>query len=183
MLNRYFHRLLHYINLSFTNYYLKDSTKQYIIPYICVVIDIHDYTLFIVTNIYSLINLFKDMNEKEMPDRETLKAENTKAQMRKGVLEMCILGIISGEELYTSDIINKLKENELVVVEGTVYPLLTRLKNGGLLEYTWRESTTGPPRKYYRVTQAGDELLIELLESWNQLVKVVSQTTNKQSRS
>lgn len=131
MLNRYFHRLLHYINLSFANYYLKDSTKQYIIPYICVVIDIHDYTLFIVTNIYSLINLFKDMNEKEMPDRETLKAENTKAQMRKGVLEMCILGIISGEELYTSDIINKLKENELVVVEGTVYPLLTRLKTAG----------------------------------------------------
>ncbi|MBK9396128.1 MAG: PadR family transcriptional regulator [Saprospiraceae bacterium] len=96
--------------------------------------------------------------------------------MRKGVLEMCILGIISGEELYTTDIINKLKENELLVVEGTVYPLLTRLKNGGLLEYSWKESNSGPPRKYYKIT-AGETLLTELLESWNQLVKVVSQTT------
>jgi PadR family transcriptional regulator PadR len=97
--------------------------------------------------------------------------------MRKGVLEMCILGIISGEELYTTDIINKLKENELLVVEGTVYPLLTRLKNGGLLEYSWKESNSGPPRKYYKITAAGETLLTELLESWNQLVKVVSQTT------
>jgi len=90
---------------------------------------------------------------------------------------MCILGIISGEELYTTDIINKLKENELLVVEGTVYPLLTRLKNGGLLEYSWKESNSGPPRKYYKITAAGETLLTELLESWNQLVKVVSQTT------
>ncbi|MCO6459997.1 MAG: PadR family transcriptional regulator [Saprospiraceae bacterium] len=108
-----------------------------------------------------------------------MKAENTKAQMRKGVLEMCILGIISGEELYTTDIINKLKENDLVVVEGTVYPLLTRLKKGGLLEYTWKESSSGPPRKYYRITDSGEALLTELLDSWNQLVKVVSKTTKK----
>jgi len=72
---------------------------------------------------------------------------------------------------------NKLKENELLVVEGTVYPLLTRLKNGGLLEYSWKESNSGPPRKYYKITAAGETLLTELLESWNQLVKVVSQTT------
>ena len=117
------------------------------------------------------------MSTNETPEKETLKVENTKAQMRKGVLEMCILGIISGEELYTTDIINKLKEAELLVVEGTVYPLLTRLKNGGLLEYSWQESSSGPPRKYYKITSSGENLLTELLESWNQLVKVVSQTT------
>ncbi|HQW55378.1 MAG TPA: PadR family transcriptional regulator [Saprospiraceae bacterium] len=112
--------------------------------------------------------------------REALKTENTKAQMRKGVLEMCILGVISGEELYTSDIIKRLKEADLLVVEGTVYPLLTRLKNGGLLEYKWIESSTGPPRKYYKITPEGENLLNELLESWAQLVKAVSQTTNNQ---
>lgn len=105
------------------------------------------------------------------------KIENAKAQMRKGVLEMCILGVISGEELYTSDIINKLKEADLLVVEGTVYPLLTRLKNGGLLEYSWKESNSGPPRKYYKITAAGEELLNELLASWAELVNTVSQTT------
>lgn len=120
------------------------------------------------------------MSENQSNSQDSMKVENAKAQMRKGVLEMCILGIISGDELYTSDIINKLKDAELLVVEGTVYPLLTRLKNGGLLEYSWQESTSGPPRKYYRITPAGENLLKELLESWNQLVKVVSQTTIKQ---
>ncbi len=119
------------------------------------------------------------MSTNDITERDDIKVENTKAQMRKGVLEMCILGIIGNEELYTSDIINKLKENDLVVVEGTVYPLLTRLKNGGLLEYTWKESNSGPPRKYYRITASGEALLSELLESWNQLVKVVSKTTKK----
>ena len=119
------------------------------------------------------------MSTNDNVERDDIKIENFKAQMRKGVLEMCILGIIGGEELYTSDIINKLKENDLVVVEGTVYPLLTRLKNGGLLEYNWKESNSGPPRKYYRITASGEALLSELLESWNQLVKVVSKTTKK----
>ena len=108
-------------------------------------------------------------------DRE--KIENAKAQMRKGVLEMCILGVISGEELYTTDIINRLKEADLLVVEGTVYPLLTRLKNGGLLDYSWQESNAGPPRKYYKIIPEGEKLLNELLESWSQLVNAVSQTT------
>lgn len=112
-------------------------------------------------------------------EKEILKPENTKAQMRKGVLELCILGIISEEELYSSDIISRLKENDLVVVEGTVYPLLSRLKNGGLLEYTWQESNSGPPRKYYKITPEGSSFLHELLEAWNQLVNVVSNTTNK----
>ncbi len=100
-----------------------------------------------------------------------------KAQMRKGVLELCILSIISEEEAYPSDIIEKLKEHELIVVEGTMYPLLTRLKNAGLLGYNWRESTSGPPRKYYHLTEEGTTFLQDLLQTWNHLVKVVAQST------
>ncbi len=106
-----------------------------------------------------------------------MKLENTKAQMRKGVLELCILSIISEEEAYTSDIIEKLKAIELIVVEGTLYPLLTRLKNAGLLHYNWKESLKGPPRKYYYITDAGHEFLGELLVTWNQLVHVVNLST------
>ena len=76
--------------------------------------------------------------------------EKTKAQMRKGVLEYCILSIITEKEVYASDIIGRLKDAKLIVVEGTLYPLLTRLKNDGLLSYRWEESKSGPPRKYYR---------------------------------
>ena len=83
--------------------------------------------------------------------------ENTQQQMRKGVLEFCILGIISQGEVYPSDIISKLKDAKLIVVEGTLYPLLTRLKNQGLLAYNWKESLSGPPRKYYSLTPIGEE--------------------------
>ena len=103
--------------------------------------------------------------------------DSTKAQMRKGVRELCILSIISEEEAYTSDIIGKLKEADLIVVEGTLYPLLTRLKKSGLLQYTWRESTEGPPRKYYQLTDQGQDFLQGLLETWNQLVSAVHQST------
>ncbi|MEM1217345.1 MAG: PadR family transcriptional regulator [Bacteroidota bacterium] len=106
-----------------------------------------------------------------------MKIENTKAQMRKGVLELCILSIISEQEAYPSDIIKKLKESELIVVEGTLYPLLTRLKNSGLLHYTWRESATGPPRKYYHITDLGKSFLQELLSTWTTLVNAVHQST------
>jgi len=75
--------------------------------------------------------------------------ENTKAQMRKGILELCVLSIIAEKEAYPSDIITRLKQAELIVVEGTLYPLLTRLKNSNLLNYNWKESSSGPPRKYY----------------------------------
>jgi PadR family transcriptional regulator, regulatory protein PadR len=102
--------------------------------------------------------------------------ENAKAQMRKGVLEMCILAIISEEEVYPSDIIMRLKENDLIVVEGTLYPLLTRLKNDGLLDYSWRESTNGPPRKYFKVSDLGKQFLEGLTNSWQQLVQSVNQT-------
>lgn len=99
--------------------------------------------------------------------------ENVKAQMRKGILEYCILSILKNNDLYASDIINRLKEFELIVVEGTLYPLLTRLKNSGLLAYRWEESTQGPPRKYYTLTNDGRNFLNELNKAWNSLVETV----------
>ena len=97
--------------------------------------------------------------------------------MRRGVLELCTLAIISEGEAYTSDIITKLKESELIVVEGTLYPLLTRLKKANLLEYNWQESTSGPPRKYYQITEEGQSLLKDLLTTWQDLVKAVDKVT------
>jgi len=103
-----------------------------------------------------------------------MKIENTKAQMRKGVLEYCILSILSKNDAYASDIIKKLKEAKMIVVEGTLYPLLTRLKNAGLLSYRWEESTQGPPRKYYGITDTGRAFLGELDGSWQELVDAVT---------
>lgn len=102
-----------------------------------------------------------------------MKLENAKAQMRKGVLEYCILSILSGNDAYASDIINELKMAQMIVVEGTLYPLLTRLKNAELLGYRWEESTQGPPRKYYELTDKGREFLKELDLSWAELVDAV----------
>ena len=106
-----------------------------------------------------------------------MKIENTKAQMRKGVLEYCILSILKAGEAYPSEIIEKLKAGKLIVVEGTLYPLLTRLKNAGLLSYRWEESKSGPPRKYYQLTEIGEEFLKELETTWNDLVKAVKLTS------
>ncbi len=106
-----------------------------------------------------------------------MKIENAKAQMRKGVLELCILSIIAEQEAYPSDILKKLRGSDLIVVEGTLYPLLTRLKNAGILKYNWKESTSGPPRKYYNLTETGQEFLSGLTDSWNQLVHAVTVTT------
>lgn len=103
-----------------------------------------------------------------------MKIENAKAQMRKGVLEFCILSILSRSDAYASDIINELKKSKLIVVEGTLYPLLTRQKNAGLLSYRWEESQQGPPRKYYELTEAGREILKELTDSWDELVEAVN---------
>ncbi len=100
--------------------------------------------------------------------------EKTKAQMRKGVLELCILSIISEKESYASDIIERLKNSKLIIVEGTLYPLLTRLKNEGFLNYHWEESKSGPPRKYYKLTTIGETFLKELDFSWNDLVNAVN---------
>lgn len=94
--------------------------------------------------------------------------------MRKGILEYCILAIISRGEIYASDIISELKKAQLLVVEGTLYPLLTRLKNNGLLSYNWVESNSGPPRKYYTLTQAGRDVLSALDKTWQELVFAVN---------
>jgi len=102
-----------------------------------------------------------------------MKIENVKAQMRKGVLEYCILSVLANNSLYASDIIKKLKEARLIVVEGTLYPLLTRQKNAGLLSYKWQESTQGPPRKYYQLTPLGKQFLLELDHSWKELIEAV----------
>jgi PadR family transcriptional regulator PadR len=101
--------------------------------------------------------------------------ENNKAQMRKGILEYCILSVLSRNSCYASDIIKELKEAEVIVVEGTLYPLLTRQKNAGLLSYRWEESQQGPPRKYYELTEEGRTYLADLDKSWTELVESVNQ--------
>ena len=96
--------------------------------------------------------------------------DNIHTQMRKGILEYCVLSIIAGGDIYASDIIKELKEARLLVVEGTLYPLLTRLKNNGILTYSWVESASGPPRKYYRLSEQGEELLKQLDTTWQDLI-------------
>ena len=98
-----------------------------------------------------------------------MKIETTKAQMRRGLLELCVLSIIDRQEAYPTDILNELKDAELIVVEGTLYPLLSRLKNAGLLAYKWKESTAGPPRKYYSLTDKGKAFHSDLSEAWKRL--------------
>lgn len=107
-----------------------------------------------------------------------MNSENTQAQMRKGILEFCILSTLTKGDAYPTEIIEKMKDAKLVVVEGTLYPLLTRLKNLGLLTYRWEESTTGPPRKYYKLTPVGKQFLKELESTWDDLVKAVNKITN-----
>lgn len=99
--------------------------------------------------------------------------DNIKAQMHKGFLEYCILLIIVRKPAYASEIISELKNAELIVVEGTLYPLLTRLKNNGLLSYQWQESTQGPPRKYYEITDEGRNFLVELETAWSRIQHTV----------
>lgn len=100
-----------------------------------------------------------------------MKVENTQVQMRKGILEFCILEIISRGEVYASDMLEELTAAKMIVVEGTLYPLLTRLKNAALLDYSWVESTSGPPRKYYTLTDTGKEFLEQLRNTWQELVE------------
>ena len=103
--------------------------------------------------------------------------------MRKGVLELCILSIISEtEDAYASDILKKLKSSKLIVVEGTLYPLLMRLKNDGILSYRWEESRSGPPRKYYRVTEIGEQVLKELTAGWKELVGSVNDIVEQKNK-
>lgn len=104
--------------------------------------------------------------------------DNTASQMRKGVLEFCILSIIKEGEAYPSDIIEKMKAANLNILEGTLYPLLTRLKNAELLSYRWEESTSGPPRKYFTLTEKGAGFYKELEATWYELANAVRALTN-----
>ena len=108
--------------------------------------------------------------------------ENTKAQMRKGVLEYCILSILDEEDKYASEILGALKDAKMLVVEGTIYPLLTRLKNAGLLNYRWEESTSGPPRKYSGLTETGKVFLKELNTTWDELRNAVNLVTKAKAK-
>ncbi|MCX6351575.1 MAG: PadR family transcriptional regulator [Bacteroidetes bacterium] len=108
-----------------------------------------------------------------------MNVDNTIAQMRKGVLEYCVLAIIAQGEIYASDIITQMKDAKLIIVEGTLYPLLTRLKNMGLLDYKWVESVQGPPRKYYVLTKNGNLFLEQLHNAWGELNEAVKITTKK----
>ena len=112
-----------------------------------------------------------------------MKIENTQVQMRKGILEFCILHIISRGEVYASDMLEELTSARIMVVEGTLYPLLTRLRKAGLVDYRWEESTSGPPRKYYQLTNEGKAFLEELRDTWKELVNSTNKiTTNQESK-
>ena len=114
-----------------------------------------------------------------MRDMEkNVNTENVRAQMRKGVLEYCILLLLAKEDAYASSIITKLKEANMIVVEGTLYPLLIRQKNQGLLQYRWEESPQGPPRKYYAITDKGREQLEEMNNAWHEIVTTIENIKN-----
>ena len=116
-----------------------------------------------------------------------MKIENTQVQMRKGILEYCILHIISRGEVYASDMLEELTSARIMVVEGTLYPLLTRLRKAGLVDDHWVESTSGPPRKYYKLTETGREFLVQLGDTWQELVtstnQIISNSHQKQKQS
>jgi PadR family transcriptional regulator PadR len=108
--------------------------------------------------------------------------ENTQSQMRKGVLEFCILSVIQRGEVYPSDIIEEMKRANLNILEGTLYPLLTRLKNADLLTYRWVESSSGPPRKYFSLTEKGAKFYQELEQTWNEMSSSVDAVTKKRGK-
>ena len=110
-----------------------------------------------------------------------MNVDNIKSQMRKGMLEYCIMLLLDKEPAYASDIIKRMQEARLIVVEGTLYPLLTRLKNDGLLSYRWEESPSGPPRKYYTITPLGSKFLDELHKSWCEISQTVNHIINENS--
>jgi len=108
-----------------------------------------------------------------------MNTENLQIQLRKGVLELCILSILAKKDSYVPDIIEQLKEAKLIVVESTLYPLMTRLKNEGFLTYNWVESRSGPPRKYYKLTPLGKVLLKDQKKSWDELIESVNMIIQK----
>jgi len=111
-----------------------------------------------------------------------MKIENTQVQMRKGILEFCILQIISRGEVYASDMLGELTSAKIMVVEGTLYPLLTRLRKAGLVDYKWVESTSGPPRKYYTLKDEGSDFLSKLSLTWKELVSSTNKISTKKAK-
>ncbi len=111
----------------------------------------------------------------------TMNIENTQSQMRKGILEFCILSIIRRAEAYPSDIVEEMRAANLSILEGTLYPLLTRLKNSEMLTYRWVESNSGPPRKYFSLTEKGESFYGELEQTWNELSNGVNALTTKKA--
>ena len=144
------------------------STIFYI--YICIT-----YFIVLESTLQILIQQSSFKNDCNSLIKANMNIDNSKAQMRKGILEYCILLILSKKPLYASDIIGELKDAQMIVVEGTLYPLLTRLKNDGYLSYRWEESLQGPPRKYYELSEAGEKFLSELEISWSELVIAIQQ--------
>lgn len=136
----------------------------------CIILDVAVYLCQQITGGDSPAESRQQLKSKNMD------LENAKAQMRKGVLEMCVLAVIAGRETYPPEIIDKLEGTNLFVKEGTLYPLLIRLKNDGLVDYIWREGVKGPPRKYFTITENGKKFLKELSDSWQELVEAVDQT-------
>lgn len=115
----------------------------------------------------------------EVKKKRIMTIENTQSQMRKGILEFCILSIIRRGEAYPSDIVEEMKAANLQILEGTLYPLLTRLKNSGMLTYRWVESNSGPPRKYFSLTEQGEAFYKDLEQTWTELSNGVNTLTNK----
>ena len=123
---------------------------------------------------YQIIHTFVPViNHQHQKQPNMANVDNTRSQMRKGMLEYCILLLLRHQPLYANDIIGQLKKAEMIVVEGTLYPLLNRLKKDGWLKYEWQESTQGPPRKYYALTAEGEEALQQLDASWSELATTV----------
>jgi PadR family transcriptional regulator PadR len=118
-----------------------------------------------------------------MNDEKNINVDNIKIQMRKGTLDFSILLIISKGKAYASTIIESLKWADLIIVEGTLYPLLNRLKRNGILDYEWEESKSGPPRKYYSLTKKGEEVLISLIDSWSDLNKSITKLIKNYEKS
>ncbi len=144
------------------------NVRYFVIQGTCIM---HIFVSYKMCNTFAVIK--KHFNGKWIMD-----VNNVKSQMRKGMLEYCIMLLLHKEPAYASDIIQKLKEARLIVVEGTLYPLLTRLKNDDLLSYEWIESTQGPPRKYYKLTEKGEVFLGELETSWQELNDTVDHIAN-----
>ncbi len=132
-------------------------------------------TKFVATFVAQSCNSTIKMTNMDQP----LIAEKVKSQMRKGMLEFCVLLLISKGEVYASEIISQLKEAHMIVVEGTLYPLLSRLKKDGLLTYRWEESPSGPPRKYYSITDLGLQFLSLLHDAWREVAQTISHIENQ----